>query len=65
MRIMLAKQIQQINLKVSIIFISDHADTSAAYDAWKIGASAFLLRPYEKQILAGAIENPRFATKFM
>ena len=59
--VMLAERIQRVNPRVNIIFITDHADTSAAYDAWQIGASAFLLRPYEKQRLAKALANPRFA----
>ena len=59
--VMLAERIQRVNPRVNIIFITDHADTSAAYDAWQIGASAFLLRPYEKQRLAKALADPRFA----
>ena len=61
--VMLAERIQRVNPRVNIIFITDHADTSAAYDAWQIGASAFLLRPYEKQRLAKALANPRFASE--
>ena len=57
----LARKIQSVCPRVNIIFITDHADTSAAYDAWQIGASAFLLRPYEKQRLARAFADPRFA----
>lgn len=56
----LARKIQSVCPRVNIIFITDHADTSAAYDAWQIGASAFLLRPYEKQRLARAFADPRF-----
>ena len=59
--VMLAERIQRVNPRVNIIFITDHADTSAAYGAWQIGASAFLLRPYEKQRLAKALADPRFA----
>ena len=59
--VMLAERIQRVNHRVNIIFITDHADTSAAYGAWQIGASAFLLRPYEKQRLAKALADPRFA----
>ena len=59
--VMLAERIQRVNPRVNIIFIADRADTSAAYGAWQIGASAFLLRPYEKQRLAKALANPRFA----
>ena len=59
--VMLAERIQRVNPRVNIIFITDHADTSAAYDAWQIGASAFLLRPYEKQRLAKTLADPRFA----
>ena len=59
--VMLAERIQRVNPRVNIIFITDHADTSAAYDAWQIGASAFLLRSYEKRRLAKALANPRFA----
>ena len=59
--VMLAEQIQRVNPHVNIIFLTDHADTSAAYGAWQIGASAFLLRPYEKQRLARAFADPRFA----
>ncbi len=61
--VMLAERIQRVNPRVNIIFITDHADTSAAYDAWQIGASAFLLRPYEKQRLAKALADPRFASE--
>ena len=61
--VMLAERIQRVNPRVNIIFITDHADTSAAYGAWQIGASAFLLRPYEKQRLAKALANPRFASE--
>ena len=61
--VMLAERIQRVNPRVNIIFITDHADTSAAYDAWQIGASAFLLRPYEKQRLAKVLANPRFASE--
>ena len=57
----LARKIQSVCPRVNIIFIADRADTSAAYGAWQIGASAFLLRPYEKQRLAKALANPRFA----
>ena len=59
--VMLAERIQRVNPRVNIIFIADHADTTAAYDAWQIGAGAFLLRPYEKQRLAKALADPRFA----
>ena len=61
--VMLAERIQRVNPRVNIIFITDHADTSAAYDAWQIGASAFLLRSYEKRRLAKALANPRFASE--
>ena len=61
--VMLAEQIQRVNPRVNIIFITDHADTSAAYVAWQIGASAFLLRSYEKRRLAKALANPRFASE--
>ena len=57
----LARKIQSVCPRVSIIFITDHADTSAAYGAWQIGASAFLLMSYEKRRLAKALANPRFA----
>ena len=59
--VMLAKQIQNINPRVSIIFIADHEDTSAAYAAWEIGASAFLLRPYDNHQLAKSFTVLRFA----
>ena len=59
--VMLAERIQRVNPRVNIIFITDHADTTAANDAWQIGASAFLLRPYEKERLAKALADPRFA----
>ena len=59
--VMLAERIQRVNPRVNIIFIADRADTSAAYGAWQIGASAFLLRPYEKQRLTKALADPRFA----
>ena len=59
----LARKIQSVCPRVNIIFIADRADTSAAYGAWQIGASAFLLRPYEKQRLAKALANPRFASE--
>ena len=59
--VMLAERIQRVNPRVNIIFITDHADTSAAYGAWQIGASAFLLRSYEKRRLARAFADPRFA----
>lgn len=59
--VMLAERIQRVNPRVNIIFIADRADTSAAYGAWQIGASAFLLRSYEKRRLAKALANPRFA----
>ena len=57
----LARKIQSVCPRVNIIFVADRADTTAAYDAWQIGASAFLLRPYEKQRLAKALADPRFA----
>ena len=60
--IMLAEQIQRVNPRVNIIFVTGHADTSAAYSAWELGASAFLLRPYEKRRLARAFADPRFAS---
>ena len=60
---MLAEQIRLVNPRVNIIFITDYEDSLAAYDAWKLGASAFLLRPYEKQRLAKALANPRFASE--
>lgn len=60
--VMLAEQIQRVSPCVNIIFITDHADTSAPYNAWEIGTSAFLLRPYEKQRLARALADPRFAS---
>ena len=59
--VMLAEQIRLVNPRVNIIFITDYEDSLAAYDAWKLGASAFLLRPYEKQRLARAFADPRFA----
>ena len=59
--VMLAERIQRVNPRVNIIFIADHADTAAAYDPWQIGASVFLLPPYEKQRLVKALANPRFA----
>ena len=58
----LAGAIQQMNPRVNIIFITCRADKYVALDAWEIGASAFLLRPYEKQRLARAFAAPRFAT---
>ena len=58
---MLAEHIRRINPRVNIIFVTDHADTAAAYSAWELRASAFLLRPYEKQRLARALADPRFA----
>ena len=61
--VMLAERIQRVNPRVNIIFIADRADTSAAYGAWQIGASAFLLRSYEKRRLAKALANPRFASE--
>ena len=61
--VMLAERIRRVNPRVNIIFITDHADTSAAYGAWQIGASAFLLRSYEKRRLAKALANPRFASE--
>lgn len=61
--VMLAERIQRVNPRVNIIFITDHADTSAAYGAWQIGASEFLLRSYEKRRLAKALANPRFASE--
>lgn len=59
--IMLAEQIKRVNPSVNIIFVTDHADTAAEYSAWELRASAFLLRPYEKQRLARAFADPRFA----
>ena len=59
--VMLAEQIRLVNPRVNIIFITEHEDSLAAYNAWKLGASAFLLRPYEKQRLARAVADPRFA----
>ena len=59
--VMLAEQIRLVNPRVNIIFITDYEDTSAAYGAWQIGASAFLLRSYEKRRLARAFADPRFA----
>ena len=61
--VMLARKIQSVCPRANIIFIADRADTTAAYDAWQIGAGAFLLRPYEKQRLAKALANPRFASE--
>ena len=60
---MLAEQIRRVIPRVNIIFITDHADKSAALDAWELGASAFLLCPYEKQRLARAFADPRFASE--
>ena len=57
----LARKIQSVCPRANIIFIADRADTTAAYDAWQIGASAFLLRPYENPRLAKALADPRFA----
>ena len=57
----LARKIQSVCPRANIIFIADRADTTAAYDPWQIGASAFLLRPYEKQRLAKALADPRFS----
>ncbi len=59
--VMLAERIRLVNPRVNIIFITEHEDSLAAYDAWKLGASAFLLRPYEKQRLGKALADPRFA----
>ena len=61
--VMLAEQIKQMNPRVNIVFITDRADPNAAYDAWRLGASAFLLRPYEKQRLARVFTDPRFAAE--
>ena len=61
--IMLAERIRLVNPCVNIIFITEHEDSLAAYNAWKLGASAFLLRPYEKQRLARAFADPRFASE--
>ena len=58
----LARKIQSVCPRANIIFIADRADTTAAYGAWQIGASAFLLRSYEKRRLARAFADPRFAT---
>jgi DNA-binding NarL/FixJ family response regulator len=59
----LARKIQSVCPRANIIFIADRADTTAAYDAWQIGASAFLLRPYENPRLAKALADPRFASE--
>ena len=59
--VMLAERIQRVNPRANIIFIADRADTTAAYGAWQIGASAFLIRFYEKRRLARAFADPRFA----
>lgn len=59
--VMLARKIQSVCPRANIIFIADRADTTAAYGAWQIGASAFLLRFYEKRRLARAFADPRFA----
>ena len=56
--VMLAEQIRLVNPRVNIIFITEHEDSLAAYNAWKLGASAFLLRPYEKQRLGKGIGRP-------
>ena len=61
--VMLAERIRRENPRVNIIFIADRADATAAYGAWQIGASAFLLRSYEKRRLAKALANPRFASE--
>ena len=61
--VMLAERIRLVNPNVNIIFITEHEDSLAAYNAWKLGASAFLLRPYEKQRLARAFADPRFASE--
>ena len=59
----LARKIQSVCPRTNIIFIADRADATAAYGAWQIGASAFLLRSYEKRRLAKALANPRFASE--
>ena len=59
--VMLARKIQSVCPRANIIFIADRADATAAYGAWQIGASAFLLRSYEKRRLARAFADPRFA----
>ena len=59
----LARKIQSVCPRANIIFIADRADATAAYGAWQIGASAFLLRSYEKRRLAKALANPRFASE--
>ena len=56
--VMLAERIRLVNPRVNIIFITEHEDSLAAYNAWKLGASAFLLRPYEKQRLGKGIGRP-------
>ena len=61
--IMLAERIKRVNPHVNIIFVTDHADASAACSAWELGASEFLLHPYEKQRLARAFADPRFASE--
>ena len=61
--VLLARKIQSVCPRANIIFIADHADTIAAYDAWQIGAGAFLLRSYEKRRLARAFADPHFASE--
>ena len=58
--IMVAEQIRRVNPRANIIFVTDYADSSAALEAWRLRACAFLQRPYDKQQLAEAFTNPRF-----
>ena len=39
--VMLAEQIRRVNPRVNIIFVTDHADTSAAYSALSMTSSVF------------------------
>ncbi|MBQ9347898.1 MAG: response regulator [Oscillibacter sp.] len=56
----LARQMQEINPRVNIIYITKSPDLDSAYKAFQVFASGYLVLPYEPARLADKFANLRF-----
>ena len=59
----LAEKIQKLNPFVNIIFLTEHADGKYGYEAYKLRASGYLIKPYSLESLAEEFTHLRYAAK--